>query len=120
MAKTTTTKPTASEKKDLVKRILDECTAAILAGVGTKTVGAKARSHWLKGGLKNIKIQVAAKVDWDKARKRVLPTAKKMGRVAAALTGDLRIIPLWAAEAAAVAVKRDPKCPGSGRGGFCP
>ena len=113
-------KRTAREKKELVQRILKECTAAILEGLGTKLVGASARKHWLKGGLKNIKIQVGQEVDWDAARKRVLPTAKKMGRVAAVLTGELRIIPLWAAEAAAVAVKRDPKCPGVAQGGFCP
>ena len=36
-------KRTASEKKELVQRILEECTAAIMAGVGAKTVGEKAR-----------------------------------------------------------------------------
>jgi hypothetical protein len=120
MAKAKAKKRTAKQNKELVKRILKESTSAVMAGVGTKKVGEKARKFWLTRGLKNIKIQVEAGVDWDKARKRVLPTAKKMGRVASVLTGEFRIIPPWAAEAASVAVKFDPKCPNVGRGGFCP
>ena len=71
-----------------------------------------------------IRKQVNSNVDWEKAKLRVLPTARKMGKVAAALTGPkFRIIPPWAAKAASEAVKHDPKCPptpGQGRGGFCP
>lgn len=113
---------TREEKKKLVRLILKECTKAVKSGVGSKSVGEKARKHWLKGGTKNIKKQVDdPKMVWSDARKRVLPTAKKMGRVAAVLAGARKVIPQWAAEAAAVAVKNDPHCPGGGgQGGFCP
>lgn len=124
MAKKKTKKRTQKEKNDLVQRILKECTAAVLTGVGTKTVGEKARTHWKTRGLRSIRKQVEKNVDWELAKKRVLPTATKMGKVAAALTGDkLRVIPIWAAKAAAIAVRKDPKCPpnaGVARGGFCP
>ena len=117
-------KRTPEEKRKLVKKIFNECREKILQGVGTKTVGQKAKSFWTKNGLKSIRRQVNDGVDWDQAKKRVLPTATKMGRVAAALTGPtLQIIPPWAAKAASEAVKKDPKCPptpGVGRGGFCP
>ena len=109
-----------SKKQKLVRRILRECSERVRAGVGTKSVGQKARKYWTVRGLRSIRKQVNSNVDWEQAKKRVLPTAKKMGKVAAALTGDtLNVIPLWAAEAAAVAVKNDPKCP-AGAGGFCP
>ena len=117
-------KRTPQEKRDLVKQIFEECKKKILDGVGSKTVGNAAKKYWTKNGLKSIRKQVNDGVDWDQAKKRVLPTAKKMGKVAAALTGDvLQIIPPWAAKAASEAVKKDPKCPptpGVGRGGFCP
>src|SRR3990170_3124145 len=113
-----------SKKQKLVRRILRECSAKVRQGVGAKSVGQKARNYWTRRGLRSIRKQVNNKVDWDKAKIRVLPTAKKMGKVAAALTDDkLHIIPLWAAKAASEAVKHDPKCPptpGVGRGGFCP
>lgn len=112
-----------SKKQKLVRRILRECSAKVRQGVGSKSVGKKARNYWTKRGLRSIRKQVNANVNWDLAKKRVLPTATKMGKVAAALTGSLRIIPLWAAKAASEAVKHDPKCPptgGPGRGGFCP
>jgi hypothetical protein len=113
-----------SKKQKLVRLILRECTEKVRQGVGTKSVGQKARKYWTKGGLRSIRKQVNNNVDWEKAKIRVLPTAKKMGKVAAALTGDkFKVIPLWAAKAASEAVKHDPKCPpdpGHGRGGFCP
>jgi hypothetical protein len=110
-----------SKKQLLVRRILRECSAKVRQGAGTKSVGQKARKYWTVRGLRNIRKQVNNNVDWEQAKKRVLPTAKKMGKVAAALTGEFHVIPLWAAKAAAVAVKTDPKCPGGpGRGGFCP
>jgi hypothetical protein len=118
------TKRKHSKKQKLVRKIFRECSAKVRQGVGSKSVGKKARSYWTKRGLKSIRKQVNAGVDWDQAKKRVLPTATKMGKVAAALTGPtLNIIPLWAAKAASEAVKHDPKCPpvtGLGLGGFCP
>ena len=107
-----------------MRRILRECSEQIRLGIGTKSVGKKARRYWTVGGLRSIRKQVNSNVDWEKAKLRVLPTARKMGKVAAALTGPkFRIIPPWAAKAASEAVKHDPKCPptpGQGRGGFCP
>jgi hypothetical protein len=112
-----------NEKQELVRRILQECSAKILQGVGAKSVGQQARKYWTRRGTRNIRKQVNNNVDWEKAKIRVLPIAKKMGKVAAALTGDkLTVIPPWAAKAAFEAVKHDPKCPpnpGIGRGGFC-
>jgi hypothetical protein len=117
-------KRSPEEKRKLVKQIFKECSAKVLQGVGSKTVGKKAKTYWTVNGLKSIRKQVNDGVDWDQAKKRVLPTAVKMGKVAAALTGPkLQIIPPWAAKAASEAVKHDPKCPptpGVGRGGFCP
>jgi len=102
--------------------VLEECIDAVKKGLGSKRAGAKAKEYWISKASPKIKKQLK-KVKWEQAKKRVLPTAKKMGAVAAALTGDQEIVPLWAAEAAADAVKHDPKCPptpGPGRGGFCP
>jgi hypothetical protein len=117
-------KRTPEQKRKLVKQIFRECSEKVRQGVGSKTVGQKARKYWTTNGLKSIRKQVNDGVDWDQAKKRVLPTATKMGRVAAALAGPLlNIIPPWAAKAASEAVKHDPKCPpspGIGRGGFCP
>jgi hypothetical protein len=42
-----------------------------------------------------------------------------MGKLAAVMAGDLRVIPPWAAEGASLAIRKDRKCP-PGRGGFCP
>ncbi len=115
---------TPSQQQELVRRILRECSAKVEQGARPKKVGEKAKKFWTTRGLRSIRKQVKKKVDWEKAKLRVLPTAKKMGKVAAALTGEtLKIIPLWAAKAASEAVKHDPKCPptpGVGRGGFCP
>lgn len=111
-----------TNKSELVKLIFKECSAAVKQGCGPKRVGGDARKLWTRRGLKSIRRQVNGGVDeakWEKAKIRVIPTAKKMGAVAKALTGDRSIIPEWAAEAAADAVKQDPKCPG-GSGGFCP
>lgn len=102
--------------------VLDECIDAVQEGLGRKRAGAAAKSYWIKKATPNIKKQLT-KLKWEQAKKRVLPTATKMGGVAAVLTGELAVVPLWAAEAAAVAVRNDPKCPrspGKGRGGFCP
>lgn len=109
------------KKPATVESVLAECTKAVKSGLGKKTAGAEARKFWINRSRPNIKRQLDAGVDWNLAKKRVLPTAKKMGKVAAVLAGERKVVPLWAAEAAAVAVKNDPKCPGGpGSGGFCP
>ncbi len=103
--------------------VLDECIDAEQKGLGRKRAGPAAKKYWIDKATPNIKKQLK-KMKWADARKRVLPTATKMGAVAAVLTGSLEVVPPWAAEAAAGAVKKDPKCPrpvpGKGRGGFCP
>jgi hypothetical protein len=101
--------------------VLEECITAVKRGLGRKRAGAQAKEYWVTSATPKIKRQLK-KVRWEQAKKRVLPTGTKMGAVAAALTGKLEIVPLWAAKAAAKAVKQDPKCPnpGPGRGGFCP
>jgi len=115
-----------------VEEILEECTKAVTRGLGRKRAGRDAANFWINGSRPKIEEQVRNNVDWEKAKKRVLPTAVKMGKVAAALTGEFAVVPLWAATAATEAVKKDPKCPqepgGAGRarargivlGGFCP
>ena len=93
-----------------MNKVLDECIDAVQKGLGRKRAGAQAKAHWIGKATPNIKKQLK-KVKWEQAKKRVLPTATKMGGVAAVLTGKLAVVPLWAAEAAARAVKNDPKCP---------
>ena len=108
-------------KKPTVESVLEECTRAVKTGLGQKKAGSAAANFWITRATPKIKFQLDSGVNWNHAKKRVLPTAKKMGKVAAVLAGDRKVIPLWAAEAAAVAVKNDPKCPGGpGSGGFCP
>jgi len=114
-----------------VEEILEECTKAVTRGLGRKRAGRDATSFWINGSRAKIEAQVKKGTNWELARKRVLPTAVKMGKVAAALTGEFEVVPLWAAKAAAEAVKDDPKCQDPGgagrarapegeRGGFCP
>ena len=108
-------------KKPTVTAVIRECTRAVKKGLGKNRAGKDAAKFWTTRARKNIARQLKNGVDWNQAKKRALPTAVKMGRVAAVLTGRLQIVPLWAAEAASAAVKRDPKCPPSvGQGGFCP
>ena len=104
-----------------LEEVLDECIAAVKRGLGRKRAGAQAKEFWITSATPKIKKQLK-RVEWKKAKLRVLPTSTKMGAVAAALTGKFEVVPLWAAKAAANAVKQDPKCPnpGPGRGGFCP
>ena len=107
--------------KPTVESVLAECTRAVKKGLGRKKAGYDAAQYWITRSTPKIRKQLKQGVNWELAKKRVLPTATKMGKVAAVLAGDRNVIPLWAAEAAAVAVKNDPKCPdGGGRGGFCP
>ena len=107
------------QRKELIRQILKECAAAVQEGLGSKRVGAKARRFWIARGTRSITRQVNANVNWSAAKKRVLPSAKKMGKLAAVMAGDLRVIPPWAAEGASLAIRKDRKCP-PGRGGFCP
>jgi len=103
-----------------VPEILAECTKAVIRGLGRKKAGTDARKFWIDRATPNIQQQVNSNVNWQLAKKRVLPTAVKMGKIAAVLAGERKVIPLWAAEAAAAAAKKDPKCPPVGGGGFCP
>ena len=111
--------------EDVVEQILEECTKAVKKGLGQKRAGREATEFWTTRTRERIEEQVKKGTNWDKARTRVLPTAVKMGKVAAALTGEFEVVPLWAAKAATEAVKDDPKCqkdPGGAGvlGGFCP
>ena len=107
-------------KKALIRQILEECSKAVEEGLGSKRVGAKARKFWITRGLRRITRQVnRPDMKWSNAKKRVLPSATKMGRIAAVMAGDLKVIPPWAAEGASLAIRKDRKCP-PGRGGFCP
>ena len=107
------------QKKLLIKQILEECSKAVEDGIGSKTVGGAAKKFWITRGLRRITTQVNKGTNWNQAKKRVLPSAKKMGKLAAVMAGDLKIIPPWAAEGASAAIRHDRKCP-PGRGGFCP
>ena len=102
-----------------VASVLAECQKKVKSGLGKKRMSLKTREFWTDEYTKSITKQLgAAGSNWLVDRKRVLPVAKKLGKVAAALaTGN--IILLWAAEAASAAVKKDPGCPGAGAGGYC-
>jgi hypothetical protein len=105
-------------KPPTVESILKECEAKMKQGLGKKRLSADARAFWTATYTKSIKEQLNAGGNWNHDRKRVLPVAKKLGKVANALsTGN--IVLKWAAEAAAVAVKSDPGCPSLGAGGWC-
>jgi hypothetical protein len=102
-----------------VDSILAECEKQVRSGLGKKRMSRQAREFWEDEYRKSITAQLAkAGSNWLVDRKRVLPVAKKLGKVAAALaTGQ--IVLLWAADAAATAVQSDPGCPGAGAGGYC-
>lgn len=99
--------------------ILEECAKQVRQGLGKKRVSKAAKDYWIDNASRSIASQLANGGNWTVDKKRVLPIAKKMGKVAAALaTGNLVL--LWAAEAAAEAVQADPGCPGGlGAGGYC-
>lgn len=115
MSKTPASKKTTAPPT--VDSILKECTKEVKKGLGKKRASAKARKYWVDNSRVSIAAALAAGGVWDKDKKNVLPTANKMGRVAAALSNG-NIVLLWAAEAAAVAVQSDPRCP-VGSGGYC-
>ena len=112
-------KKTKKAKPATVASIIKECRAQVMKGLGKKRLSLAALKYWRDG----YKVRVGEKLlkspgEWEKDRRRVLPVAKKLGKVAAALsTGN--IVLLWAAEAAAIAVKSDPGCPAIGSGGYC-
>ena len=113
MSKTPPAKPT-------VESIMKECEKEVKRGLGTKSLGKEARKFWVTSYTNSIAERLQQKdADWNKDRIRVLPVSRKLGKVAAALTSG-KVVPKWAAEAAAVAIKADPKCPsGPRRGGYC-
>jgi hypothetical protein len=111
VAKKTKTPPT-------VDSILEECTVQVRRGLGKKRVSKQARAYWIDNGRRSIKAALDGGADWNKDRKNVLPTARKLGKVAAVLANG-GIVLKWAAEAAAEAVQNDPRCPGVGSGGYC-
>jgi hypothetical protein len=102
-----------------VESILAECTTEVKRGLGKKRVSAAAREYWVTESRRSIADRLEMGGNWLVDRRRALPVARKMGKVAAALaTGNLVL--LWAAEAAAEAVQSDPGCPGPpGSGGYC-
>ena len=103
-----------------VDSILAECTKEVVKGMGRKRASKAARDYWTTESRASIHQKLKDGGIWLKDKKRVLPVARKMGKVAAALaTGNLVL--LWAAEAAAEAVQNDPGCPisGPGQGGYC-
>lgn len=115
MAKKAKAKPVPT-----VDSILAECTKEVVKGLGRKRASKAAREYWTNESRASIHQKLKDGGIWVKDKKRVLPIARKMGKVAAALaTGNLVL--LWAAEAAAEAVQNDPGCPigGPGQGGYC-
>jgi hypothetical protein len=112
-------KKAKTQKPHTVESILKECIKEVKKGLGVKRPSADARKYWIDSSRVSIAATLAAGGDWNVDKKNVLPTAKKMGKVAAALATG-KIVLLWAAEAAAVAVQNDPRCPGGpGSGAYC-
>ena len=68
-------------KQELVKQILRECSEKV-AQRPPQDGRREGQSYWTTRGLRSIRKQVKRNVDWEKAKLRVLPTAKKMGKVA--------------------------------------
>ena len=102
-----------------VESILAECEKQVKSGLGKKRLSKKAREFWTDEYTKSITKQLGtAGSNWLSDRKRVLPVAKKLGKVAAALASG-NIVLLWAADAASVAVKKIPGARSSGAGGYC-
>ncbi len=102
-----------------VESILKECIKEVKKGLGAKRPSADARKFWIDKCRVSIATQLSAGGNWEADKKNVLPTARKMGKVAAALATG-KIVLMWAAAAAADAVQADPRCPGGpGGGGYC-
>ena len=107
-------------EKPTVASVMKECLKEVKKGLGAKKLGSQARQFWQETYEETIGKQLEQPgADWNKDKIRVLPISKKLGKVAAALTTG-KVVPKWAAEAASVAVKADPKCPTPpGAGGYC-
>jgi hypothetical protein len=102
-----------------VDSILAECIKEVKKGLGKKRPSPEARKYWIDNCTVSIANQLSKGGDWNSDKKNVLPTAKKMGKVAAALATG-KIVLFWAAVAAAEAVQQDPRCPGGpGSGAYC-
>ena len=125
MAKKTTAKKKPATKKKkragpaTVESIIAECKVQVDKGLGTKRLSPEARAYWQDIYNKSVAKQLAKGDTWEADKVRVLPVAKKLGKVAAVLANG-QIVLLWAAEAAAEAVRKDPTCPTpGGAGGYC-
>jgi hypothetical protein len=103
-----------------VESILAENEKHVRMGAGkNRKISAAAQTFWDSKYRPAIAARLATRgANWEKEKKHPLRIAKKLGKVAAALSNG-RIIEKWAAEAATVAVKADPLCPGSGSGAWC-
>jgi hypothetical protein len=110
--------PKKPDKPPTVESIMDECRAAMRKGLGKKRLSKAASDYWETNHEAAIKKHLGGGADWLKDRAKVVPIARKLGKVAAALT-DKGMVLKWAAEAAHEAVKRDPGCPLVGGGGYC-
>lgn len=112
-------KPRKKKPIPTVNSILAECIKEVKKGLGAKRPSADARKYWIDNSKVSIAATLARGRDWNVDKKNVLPTARKMGKVAAALATG-KIVLKWAAEAAAVAVQADPRCPADpGGGAYC-
>ena len=101
-----------------VEQIMIECRKAMRKGLGKKSLTLAANNYWEANHLAAVTKQVAGGANCYKDRKRALPVATKLGKIAAVLAGK-GMVAKWAAEAAHEAVKRDPGCPAVGAGGYC-
>jgi hypothetical protein len=107
-----------AKKPPTVESIMDECRVKMRAGLGKrKRLSKEASDYWETNHEASIRKNLKGGADWLKDRKNTLVVARKLGKVAAALTNG-GIVLKWAAEAAHEAVKRDPTC-GTGTGGYC-
>lgn len=108
----------AKKEPPTVESIKKECAEEVRKGLGRKRLTKAARDYWDGIYTKSIQDALNNGGDWSQDRKRVLPVARKLGKVANALTTK-NLVMKWAAEAASVAVKADPGCPSVGAGGYC-
>ena len=110
----------AKKKKNppTVEDVMNECRQKVKQGLGGKKLTKAASDYWETNHYTAIKKMIDGGANWDTDKKNVLPVAKKLGKVAKALTDKGKVL-LWAAEAAHVAVKADPRCPPIGAGGYC-
>ena len=108
-----------SHANPTVDSILAECREAVAKGLGKKRLSRKASDYWETEHRSAIERELERGGDWHRDRKKALPVARKLGKVAAALT-DRTIVLFWAAKAAHMAVRADTQCSRNGmRGGYC-